>query len=140
MKYLFLSGSISMPFLSALGQVHQSFQDVLQAKGKCISQRNSLHPCTLSQEQVRKGLGSSQSPLPALAIWEVNVLAFCSHLGVDIPQDACVSCFWNVWVSANLLSCEEEEEEGGFIIEDSLLGADLFASVSKTQYPSPQLL
>jgi hypothetical protein len=50
------------------------------------------------------------------------VLAFCSHLGVDTPQDAVSPASGTCGFPANLLSCEEEEE-GGFIIEDSLLGA-----------------
>lgn len=110
-----------MPFLSALGQVHQSLKDVFKQRANAFLRGAASTPVPQAKSRSGKGLGSSQSPLPMLAIWEVNLLAFCSLLGVDIPQDACVSCFWNMWVSANLLSCEEEEE-GGFIIEDSLLG------------------
>lgn len=125
MKYFLLTVAIFqrlVPFLSALGQVHQSLKDVLQAKDKCVSQRSGLHPSTpIQEEQVREGLGVQPSVLSSTpAIWEVNALAFCSHWGVDIPQDVCDSCFWNMWVSANLLS---SSQEGSFIIEDALLGA-----------------
>lgn len=82
--FSFKAAIFQMPVscLSALGQVHQSLKDVLQAKDKCISQRSSLHPSTPIQEQVRKGLEVQPVPcLPTLAIWEVDVLAFCYHWG-----------------------------------------------------------
>ena len=124
LKYFLLKVAIFqrlVPCLSALGQVLHSLKDVLQAKDKCISQRSGLHPSTPIQEQGRAGLGVQPFPcLPTLAIWEENVLAFCSHWGVDIPQDVCDFCFWNMWVSANLLS---SSQEGSFIIEEALLGA-----------------
>lgn len=68
----------------------------------------------------RRAWGPASALSSTPAIWEVNALAFCSHWGVDIPQDVCDSCFWNMWVSANLLS---SSQEGSFIIEDTLLGA-----------------
>lgn len=61
-KY-FLEEAIFQVPPSSLGPVHQSLRDVLQPKGKCISQSGGIHPGPRARARARrsgKGLGDSQ--------------------------------------------------------------------------------